>query len=225
MRRPDTSGEALPSPGRKTETTTASRISKTTALMALALLAQCGHDAKHGRETDQSGVVSASVYTTVPAEVLEEKRHELAARIRVCAGRCTASEAVALATVCGDKPLTPEKLSEAASKLTPELRSSVHAIAEILRDYPELAPDVLTCLHQFLSDLPMTDARKLAGMIIPCRDDSLEDSWNIQTTSREFLRLETQAGAYRETNPETLTADTNVRSILTKISNSVESTR
>ena len=206
------------------ETTTGGRITTTTALMALALLAQCGHNERNTPD-DWRAAVSAPDSAGVDPHLLETKRAEFTARVRICASQCTASEAMALASVCGDKPLTPEKLSAAAARLSPELRTSVHAIAEILHEYPQLAPEVLTCLHQYLSELPMTDPRKLAGMIIPCHDHSFEDAHNIRTTSEEFLRLEAEAGMYRPPPLETLTADANVRSILTSILESVESAR
>ncbi len=223
MRRPDISGEALPSPGRNTGTATRGRITGLTAVMGIALLSQCGHaPGRKATEAPRQRQSAADSLSVVPPEVLEAKRRELFVRIKSCAGSCTTSEAMTLATACGEKPLTAHALCNAAALLDPSRRASVHAIAEILATHPELAPDVLTCLHEFLGELPMTDPRKLAGMLIPCHDDSLEDAMNVKITARRFLLLEEASGSYTPAPRETLTADANVRTILTRISNSVE---
>jgi hypothetical protein len=222
MRRLSIPDEAPPSAGRTRETPAIKRISQLAAVMGLALLSQSGHDTKPTPEAPAAVQKSNRYFSMLPPEVSEVKRSELFVCIRSCASQCRACEAVALATVCGEKPLTPEKLSEAAATLAPDLRKSVHAIAEILHDDPELAPEVLTCLHNFLNDLPMTDPRRFASMIIPTSDASLEDAGTIRMTAREFLRLEREAGVYAPPTPETLTADANTTTMLTRFSNSVE---
>lgn len=182
-----------------------------TAAMTAMLLSQAGHNPEQKTPAVRKAIGAdiGKLTDGTREESLESMRAALRTRVNAFADVCGVSEASTLAMMCGDKPLTGEKVSAAASKLSPELRSELHKIAEILRDYPELAPDVLNALNQYLAELSMMNPKKLACLAVPASDESLEDHTMVYVAARQFLESEKELGAYKET-PEMQMAESRV---------------
>lgn len=95
------------------------------------------------------------------------------------------------------EPKAPsEYLSEMAATVSPDITASMHRLAEILQEHPELAPDLVPATRQILETLSMSDPRKYVGSIIPAQVPELDNKSMVQTTAQSFLEKEKGRGAY-----------------------------
>lgn len=132
----------------------------------------------------------------VDIEMLEEQichdigilRDQLAQRIPICCDECERSDSYVLASIFGDKPLSADKLHSASSNLSPSVHAHVQSIAKVLAECPELAPDILTILHDHLKQC--NDRRSMLCYIIPKTDDDLSDATFVRNLATDFLRLQ-----------------------------------
>ncbi len=91
-----------------------------------------------------------------------------------------------------------DHLSDIATRLSPEIVRSMHRLAEILQEHPELAPDLLPAVEKCLSTLDFSDPRKYVGGLIPRSVPELHERETVRNASSEFLQREERRGAYEK---------------------------
>lgn len=130
---------------------------------------------------------------------LEVLRTELSTQVTVCADNCAGDDCVKLAAVFLDCDVTGEKVHKGLADVPEPVKVRIHSIGKILHDCPELAPEVLTFIREYLGR--QTDGRQHSLWMIPKTSKTLSDTKRVRDIAGDFLRLEEETGSYRP--PET----------------------
>ena len=142
---------------------------------------------------------SPALRLTSPGED-EPSPEEIRGHIDAIAGRCisccSATDLIAFSSLPRDH-LAGKDISGVASQVSPQVRSEMHKLVEILSVKPEYAPYALSQLRTSLAELNITDPRKYACLFM---DESMRlgDDQTIQAAASGFLKEESECGMYRQ---------------------------
>ncbi len=120
--------------------------------------------------------------------------------------QCECGDAFAFMRLCSFQDITLEDLNAVALGINPKARASLHNTAEILEQYPEVAPHVLESLRKQLTDLPPDDLKRLAVYVTPKNIPELSRVGHVKLVAERFLQEQQKANVYKPKNKPKLLA-------------------